>query len=202
LQQPQCLAFDSNGTLYESDLHTIYKFTPDGIRHDFTSQIGLTPEGLAFNGFLFESDPGSNSILKFDFLGNATTFATGLGLPWGLAFDSSGNLYEGSDSSIFKFTPSGFKTLIADGLGLPTALAFDSDGDLFVADHFVKKILEINPDGTQSTFVGGLNSLYGIAFSSVPEPSTFVLSVIGTISLLVYAVRWRQVGKKGDKSNY
>jgi hypothetical protein len=43
---------------------------------------------------LFEADYGSGQIYEFTPGGAQNTFASGLDGPWGLAFDSAGNLLE------------------------------------------------------------------------------------------------------------
>ncbi len=55
------------------------------------------------------------------------TFVTGLNDPFGLAFDSAGNLFEtdGGSGSILKFTPDASRTTFASGLTQPTYLAFE-----------------------------------------------------------------------------
>ena len=45
-------------------------------------------------GDLYEADFSSNTILKFTADGATSTFASGLSGPYGLAFDSSGNLFQ------------------------------------------------------------------------------------------------------------
>ena len=72
-----------------------------------------------------------NSIEKFNSSGVGTVFAsTGLAYPFGLAFDSTGNLYAANKSSdtIEKFTPGGTGSLFAStGLGFLGCLAFTND---------------------------------------------------------------------------
>src|SRR5438874_2980787 len=81
---------------------------------------------------LFVSSGGN--IYEIDPNGVRSTFASGLGTPFALAFDTSGNLYEGDfgTGTIFKFAPDGTKSTFASGLGNPFALAFDRAGNLFV----------------------------------------------------------------------
>jgi glucose/arabinose dehydrogenase len=58
-----------------------------------------------------------------------TTFASGLSGPEGLAFDSTGDLFEADSGSgnIFEFTPSGVKSTFASGLDNPNGLAFQPE---------------------------------------------------------------------------
>jgi hypothetical protein len=57
-------------------------------------------------GDLYESD-GSDNIYEFTPGGTRSTFASGLNQPFGLAFDSTGNLFEADQFSgnIYEFTP-------------------------------------------------------------------------------------------------
>src|SRR5947207_2839184 len=55
--------------------------------------------------------------------GSISTFATGLSLPFGLAFDTSDNLYvSDTDRTISRITPSGSRTTFASGLQIPNGL--------------------------------------------------------------------------------
>ena len=115
---------------------------------------------------LFVADRDSGNIYEFTPSGGSSTFATGLGGPIGLAFDSSGNLFEAEEwsSDIYKFTPSGSKSLFASGLDYPFGLAFDSSGNLFESDIFSGNIYKFTPSGSRSTFATGLSSPHGLAF--------------------------------------
>jgi DNA-binding beta-propeller fold protein YncE len=79
--------------------------------------------------FLSQGSPtypnGSGTITKFTTNGGSVVFASGnLGnLPYGLAFDSAGNLYLAS-ASIQKFTPDGTRTIFGVGMDSPQFLAF------------------------------------------------------------------------------
>jgi len=78
-------------------------------------------------GDLYEADFSSGTIFKFTPAGTKSTFASGLNVPGGLAFDSSGNLFESDNGSntIFIFTPAGTKSTFATGLNGPIGLAFE-----------------------------------------------------------------------------
>ena len=140
---------------------------------------------------LFVADSGSGNIYEFTTNGVRSTFASGLASPYGLAFNSAGDLFVSSWSgggSVTEITPSGAQSVYASGFGYPIGLAFDSGGNLFVAnaggpnepigvvfdssnDEFVSNlgngtITEIAPDGTQSTFASGLGSPLALAFNS------------------------------------
>jgi sugar lactone lactonase YvrE len=118
-------------------------------------------------GDLYASD-GSGNIYKFTPGGTQSTFASGLNQPFGLAFDSAGNLFEADQFSdnIYEFTPGGTRSTFATGLDNPTGLAFDSAGNLFEADEDSGMIYKFTPGGTRSTFATGLNGPTGLAFDS------------------------------------
>ena len=68
-------------------------------------------------------------------------FAIGLNGPFGMAFDSSGNLYVanegaggGGGTTVSKITPDGTVSTYATGFFGPAGLAFDNKGNLWVSD--------------------------------------------------------------------
>jgi hypothetical protein len=119
-------------------------------------------------GDLYEADFSSNTIFKFTPDGTKSVFASGLGGPYSVAFDSSANLFEADYNSgtVFKLTPAGAKSTFASGLNRPIGLAFDSSGNLFVADQFSNTIFKFTPAGTKTVFASGLGGPVGLAFDS------------------------------------
>jgi sugar lactone lactonase YvrE len=151
----------------------IHRMKKTALRHLLVTVAGLAAalvpiSVLALPGDLYETDSDSGTIFKFAPGGTRSTFASGLNLPYGLAFDASGNLFEADfvSGTIFKFTPGGTRSTFASGLGGPTGLAFDSAGNLFEADSLSGTIFKFTPGGTRSTFASGLNDPYGLAFDS------------------------------------
>jgi sugar lactone lactonase YvrE len=119
-------------------------------------------------GDLYEADFSSNTIFKFTPDGTKSVFASGLGGPYSLAFDSSANLFvaDYNSGTVFKLTPAGTKSTFASGLNRPIGLAFDSSGNLFVADQFSNTIFKFTPAETKSVFASGLGGPVGLAFDS------------------------------------
>ena len=172
---PWGLAFNSAGDLFVANVGTesIIKITPSGAQSTFASGLGLNESsGLAFNSagdlFVGSGYNGGGYIYEFTPGGLQSTFASGLNSPAGLAFNSAGDLFEmdASSGSINKFTPFGAKSTfstVVDGVGL----AFNRAGDLFVAEGYnAGHIIEITPQGLQSTFASGFNYPQGLAFDS------------------------------------
>lgn len=123
---------------------------------------------------LFVSCQDGN-IYEFSTNGVQSTFATGLGQPAGVAFDSAGNLfvagYQGTvagSNYIYKFTPDGSRSIVAFASATTahfSGLATGSTGNLFVADETSPgHIYEFTTNGTQSVFAAGLNSPRDLAF--------------------------------------
>ena len=131
---------------------------------------------------------GANgAIYEYTPTGTRSIFASGLVYPEGLAFDANGNLYVTAGNSqtasvIDKFTPGGTETTFASGLAYAAGLAFDSAGNLYEADQGTGDVFEFSPNGTKSTFATGLDQPVFLAFP-VPEPSTWLLAVVGIVSL-------------------
>ena len=91
--------------------------------------IGFTALARDISGNIFVSTvghPGSDKVLKYT-SGVESTFATGLTIPRGLAFDSLGNLYVTealNNGDILRFTPGGAESVFASGINRPVFLTF------------------------------------------------------------------------------
>ena len=143
---PQGVAVDASGNLYVSDYnHRIQKVTPAGV---VTTFAGSTA-GHA---------NGTGAAAQFD-------------VPWGLAFDASGNLYVAdlSNHRIRKVTPAGVVSTIAgsgtagfadENIGTnaqfdnPSAVAVDALGNVYVADYDNHRIRKVTPAGVVTTLAG------------------------------------------------
>jgi DNA-binding beta-propeller fold protein YncE len=111
-----------------------------------------------------------------------------LSYPWGLAFNSAGDLFEADDGShnINEFTPGGAESAFVTVRDGPLALAFDSAGNLFVGeDSSAGNIYVFTPSGFRSVFASGLDYPEGLAFQPVPEPSALGLLAVGVLALFV-----------------
>ncbi len=98
------------------------------------------------------------------------TFVTlGGGVPVGIAFDGSGNLYVANNTNniIQKVTPLGAISTFATTGRAPVGIAFDGSGNLFVANRDDNTIQKITPIGNSSIFANtNLSSPLGMAFDS------------------------------------
>jgi sugar lactone lactonase YvrE len=163
LDDPGGVAVDASGNVYITNLLAceVVKVTPAGI---LSIVVG-------------------NGACGTPVAGAATS--TPIGEPWGIAFDSSGNLYISDQTKqvIEKVTPSGTLSIFAGivgALGAPTpgpatsshldapeGLATDSAGNLYVADYYNSVIEKITPSGTLSVMAG--DGAYG---TPTPGPAT------------------------------
>jgi sugar lactone lactonase YvrE len=138
--------------------------------------------------------PSNGSIYQITPSGAQTQFATGLDYPFGMAFDSAGNLFVANDFSgnIVEITPNGTHSTFASGLNYPTGVAFNSAGVLFVSDRGSGNIYEYTTNGTQSTFISfDRSGISTIAFNEAGDlfvgmsenPYAYILEVApnGTI---------------------
>jgi len=149
----------------------------------------------AQNLFLTGSNDGINvNVYEYTPGGAQTIVATGLNNPYGLAFDSAGNLFVSSfgDGFIYKFTPNGVKSPFAFALSNPTALAFDRADNLFAADKGSGCIYKFATNGVRSTFASGLNNPLGLAFDSA---GNLFESDFGSSNIFVFT-------PSGVKSNF
>jgi trimeric autotransporter adhesin len=148
------------------------------------------PFGVAVDssGNVYTADSGGAKVIKTTPGGTTTTYAgTGtagysgdggaatsakLNLPWGLAFDSSGNLYiaDSSNNRVRKVTTGGTISTVAgtgaagfsgDGgaataakLDIPAGIAFDASGNMYIAEQNNDIVRKVTSGGTISTFAG------------------------------------------------
>ncbi|MBU2668770.1 fibronectin type III domain-containing protein [Actinoplanes bogorensis] len=133
---------------------------------------------------------------------------TGIGVPWGVTFDPSGDMYvtDGSTCRVMKVTPARVLTVVAGTggcgpatpgaptrVGYPYAIA-RHNGDTFIGDRTYSKILKIDSNGVLSSISGpnyGFPLADGpLATANVSYPSQFV--VVGD---WLYMSANRQVAK-------
>lgn len=116
---------------------------------------------------LFVGDYASNSILEFS-KGTESTFATGLDYPTGLAFDSTGDLFEADQFSghIYEWAAGGTtRTIFASGLGQCGPMAINAEGDLFVNING-SSIDEFSPAGGIINTLTGFSVVSGLTFDT------------------------------------
>jgi hypothetical protein len=142
-------AFDAAGNLYIADAanNTIRKIAPDGTTSTFAGLAGSSG-----------SVDGKGGVARFN-------------TPYGLAFDSSGNLFvaDRNNYTIRKITPDGTVSTFAglagvtgstDGAGSsarfnwPAFPAVDRSNNVYIADQSNSTIRKITPTGTVTTLAG------------------------------------------------
>ena len=173
-------AFDAAGNLYISDSNNdiIRKIAPDGT----TSTLA----GLA------------GSIGSTDGKGGVARFYT----PYGMAFDSSGNLYvaDRNNATIRKVTPDGTVSTFAGLAGTtgstdgaassarfnwPAFPAVDRNNNVYVADQSNSTIRKITPTGTVTTLAGSpgqFSSADGVGSAArFNNPSSLAVDASGNV---------------------
>lgn len=130
--------------------NTVSEVSPDGsiktvLTDALNSNLKSPRQVVARDGFLYVSCHDGDLVLKLDPSdpAGATTFATGVSKPFGLAFDNHGNLHVSSyleAGAVIRLDEGGQETARASGLSWPRGLAFDADGRLFVAEELSGKI--------------------------------------------------------------
>jgi hypothetical protein len=173
----------------------VYEYSSTGQSLGLFSSLGLSrADFMAFDsqGNLYVTDPSDGVVRKISPAGvDEGNFLTNvLGIA-GIAFDSRGNLYAafatqaGSDTDMIrKYSASGqdLGLITSTGLDQPFGITFGPNGNLYVANSGSNTIHEFSPTGADlGVFAStGLSAPRDLVFdSSVPEPSSLLLMVIG-----------------------
>jgi hypothetical protein len=122
--------------------------------------------GMAFDGQgnLFVADHATGEILEFAPDGTKSVFASEIKGPYGLTFDSNGNLFVGHPGEILKFTSDGTASSFTTQVSAPANLTCDGQGNLFVPDIRGSCILKFTPTGQRSLIATNLTNPTGPAF--------------------------------------
>ena len=176
LYYPNGITIDKSGNLFISDY--------------YNSRI----RKVSVNGII--STVAGNGIKGYSGDGGTATSAE-LSYPFGIAVDTSGNLFISDyvNSRIRKVSPNGIISTVAgngtkgysgDGgtatsaeLGIPINIAFDRFGNLYIADSYNNVIRKVTSNGIISTVAG--NSKYGNSIDGMNADSTCLGSPYGLL---------------------
>ena len=129
---------------------------------------------------------GGGTISVFDSSGDLLNgaFASGLSQPWGMAFDSTGNLYVANPAAgtVSKFDANGsLVNMISVPLFYPLGLAVDRNDNLYVGESYAGKIMEFNSSGNlvNGSFASGLGQPSALAFD---DGGNLYVATFGTVA--------------------
>ena len=148
---PQSSLVDATGNLYFASaiLHSVFRLDTSGVLTRLA--------GTGLPGYSGDNGPALNAQLNN---------------PWGLAMDSTGNLYvaDTSNERVRKIDLTGTITTVAGNgfccysgdngpavsamLNAPRGLAIDASGNLYIADQSNYRIRKVSTNGTITTFAG------------------------------------------------
>src|SRR3982074_1781361 len=123
-------------------------------------------------GQMYVSSRHDEAVYKVALNGTVSTYAEGMGVATGIAFDASENLYVGDRSgTIFKIAPDRQIFVFATLEPRVSAyhIAFGPHGDMFVTGPSTSSfdyVYKVDPHGTVSVFYRGLGRPQGLALDS------------------------------------
>jgi sugar lactone lactonase YvrE len=180
-------AVDSDGNVYATVSGTrgqavpvsIFQIQRDFQVRPFVRDL-LNATGLAFgpDGFLYASSRAEGTVYRISPEGAISTYAEGMGIATGIAFDRSGNLFVGDRSgTIFKIAPGSTPDCSGEIFVYATLepsiaayhLAFNDAGTLFVTGPTTSSnqaIHAIDRDGNTTIFYQGLGRAQGLALDA------------------------------------
>ncbi len=160
--------FNASGALFESEYFAgqIDRIAADGSHSLFVNSASATGLAFAGNGDLYAADYDHGNIYKITPGGVSTTFASGLVNPFGLTFDTQGNLFVADNGAnvIDKIDKYGNISVFAS-VARPTYMAFDVKKNLFVSSYGDYEIYKITPAQVKTAFAP-VASPDGLAFDS------------------------------------
>ena len=155
--------FDSNGTLFQSDIrdNAIYKIV-GGVR-TFVTNTGIAgPVGIVFdsNDNFYVCNCSDGTIRKETPSGVSTLFASGaeFACPNGITVDENDNLYvtNFSNTNIVKIDPSGTTSIIGNTLQGNGHIDYDPNSrNLYIASYSGQQIFYLNLDELNMTVLAG-----------------------------------------------
>ncbi len=168
---PSGLVFDGAGNLYVSATNGsglqrgVWKVEPNGTKARFSDIPNPWELDFDSTGTLYAATHGGD-IYKIASDGTPTVFSAGYTYPFGVAVDSSDNVFitEHTLGNIFKIDPAGTPQLFASGFTNPEGLAMDTSDNLYVADTADGLVLRLDPFASQSTVASGMSFPVCMAF--------------------------------------
>ncbi len=215
VQGPEGMAFGSTGNLYIADVTTsdvhIYGSSNNSLGVLTSGQL-VQPTDVAFDssGNMYVTSGNADVLRSISGTGALTEFvaqlAGGLTNPVSLAFGPGGSLYvldQTSTPVVRRYDSTGnFDTNVISFTGSlgsfsPNQIAFGPDGKLYISGQDGNvgdgEVLRFETDGTlDGPFVTGLENPSFMAFTTVPEPTSIVLFVLGGLGMLLVARRRSQ----------
>jgi len=147
LNYPEGVAVDSRGNVYIADTENnlVEKVTPGGI-------LSI----IAGTGTFGAPTPGPATSSR-------------LAQPFGVAVDSSGNIYisDTENDVVEKVTPGGTLSIIASNLNRPNGVAVDSSGNVYIADTYNNLVKKVTSSGALTVVAGN-----GTPNKPTPGPAT------------------------------
>jgi hypothetical protein len=173
LRQPTSVAVDGSGDVFIADSldNQVLEVSPNGTPTTVGSGLNY-PVGVALdgNGNLFITDFGNSRVVEVALAtGTQSTFVSGISTRRGVAvYDGFVFISDFANNLVLAVAPPTHRLgqlefPIATDVNAPLGTAVDGQGDVFIADAGDNRVLEVKPDGSQTTVGSGLSSPEGVA---------------------------------------
>ena len=192
----------------------IYKYASNGTSLGVFADQNLNDgEFLAFDsiGRLYVSNFSTNSISRYASDGTPLGFyiSSGLQNPRGIVINEFNDLYVNNwTTGIRKFDTNGTLTqVINDGLNDPIGLSLSGSGIIYAANIGNSRITRYLQDGSFLNHISTPSTPWMIAFTPVPEPSTYILCTLCALCFIAInhyqrksLAQGKRSGRPGDRS--
>lgn len=212
------LTVDKLGYIYVANFYdAVWKISPEGQVNLLTDGLyGSSGNAIDQQGNLFQANFLSNTIVKIDRFGNASSYLeSGLNGPVGMVFDQDNRLYVCNfrENQILRITPDKQISIFAKGdlFNGPNGMTIDGQDHVYVVNFNSNQVIRISPQGKAEVFasIPGIDGNAHIVFyndrlfvTKIKSNQVFQLNGNGEVRLLAGNGQTAIIGGPGKKASF